>query len=144
MSTNSVAMTVTPGQPLLPARCLGASGLVPRLLPDALERHDEVERQWLAGEAATRGNMVNARGRALGISERSLFTGSEDQALRYASPELKNYWQDHPRPTAASMSSNYQIRRNAAAGSNLGREQARVVRTPNGSRVTMSVKRKAA
>jgi hypothetical protein len=40
--------------------------------------------------------------------------------------------------------SNYQVRRNAAAGSNLGLEQARVVRMPNGRRVSVTVKRKAA
>src|SRR5260370_14226 len=59
----------------------------------ALERHEHVERELLAAEAATGGSLVNPRGRAIGISERSLFTGSEDRALRYASRELINYWQ---------------------------------------------------
>jgi hypothetical protein len=47
------------------------------------------------------GSLLNPRGRAVGTSERSLFTGSEDRAMRYASQELLNYWQEHPRPTAA-------------------------------------------
>jgi hypothetical protein len=89
-----------------------------------LERAEHVEREWLAAEAATRGNMVHARGRAIGVSERSLFTGSEDRAMRYASRELINYWSEHPRPTAASMSGNVRVRQKAYAGSNLGRQQA--------------------
>ena len=40
----------------------------------ALERHEEVEREILAAEKATNGYMLNAKGRARGISERSLFT----------------------------------------------------------------------
>lgn len=110
----------------------------------ALERSEQVEREWLAAEAATRGNMVNARGRAIGISERSLFTGSEDRALRYASRELINYWGEHPRPTAASMSGNVRVRQKAAAGSNLGRQQAS--KRPRDRVVTVTVvrKRKAA
>jgi hypothetical protein len=83
----------------------------------AQERHEHVAREIDAAEAATRGSLVNARGRALGISERSLFTGSEDRAMRYASRELINYWQEHPRPTAASMSGNVRVRQKAAAGS---------------------------
>jgi hypothetical protein len=42
------------------------------------------------------------------------------------------------------MSGNYRVRRNAAAGSDLGREQARTVRMPSRRRVSVTVKRKAA
>jgi hypothetical protein len=110
----------------------------------ALERSEHVEREWLAAEAATRGNMVNARGRSIGISERSLFTGSENRALRYASRELINYWQEHPRPTAASMSGNYLVRQKAVAGSNLGRQQASKRSRDRVVTVTVTRKRKAA
>jgi hypothetical protein len=65
------------------------------------QRDAEVERTWLAAEAATRGNMLNRRGREAGIDERSLFRGPEKRARKYASEELLNYWEDHPRPTEA-------------------------------------------
>jgi hypothetical protein len=45
--------------------------------------------------------MLNRAGKAAGIDERSLFTGPERRARRYASEELLNHWQSHPRPTAA-------------------------------------------
>jgi hypothetical protein len=45
--------------------------------------------------------MLNKAGKAAGIDERSLFTGPESRARRYASEELLNHWQSHPRPTAA-------------------------------------------
>jgi hypothetical protein len=87
----------------------------------ALERHEHVEREILAAEKATNGYMLNAKGQARGISERSLFTGSEDRAIRYASEELRRYWEEHPRPTAASMSQNARVRAGAYARSDLGR-----------------------
>jgi hypothetical protein len=65
--------------------------------------------------------------------------------MRYASYELLNYWQEHPRPTAASMSGSYRVRREAHARSNLGRQQA-TRRLSNGREVTVTVvrRRKAA
>jgi hypothetical protein len=45
--------------------------------------------------------MLNRAGKAAGIDERSLFTGPESRARRYASEELLNHWQSHPRPTSA-------------------------------------------
>jgi hypothetical protein len=44
--------------------------------------------------------MLNAAGRAQGIDPRSLFTGPESRARRYASEELLEHWQSHHRPTA--------------------------------------------
>jgi len=72
-----------------------------RLFSRRIERAEEVDRLWLAAEDATRGNMLNAAGRRADIDERSLFTGPESRARRYASEELLNHWQSHPRPTAA-------------------------------------------
>jgi hypothetical protein len=72
-----------------------------RIFSRRIERAEEVDRSWAAAEAATRGNMLNRKGRAADIDERSLFTGSEAVARRYASEELLNHWQSHPRPTAA-------------------------------------------
>jgi len=59
------------------------------------------EVSYLLAEEATRGNMLNKRGRALGVDERSLFTGPEARARAYASEELIEHWRTHPRPTAA-------------------------------------------
>jgi hypothetical protein len=87
----------------------------------AQERHEYVEQEINRAEAATNGYMLNARGRARGISERSLFYGSEDHAIRYASDELRRYWDSNARPTAASMSQNARVRRDAASRSDLGR-----------------------
>jgi hypothetical protein len=62
-------------------------------------REAEVERMWL--ENATKGNMLNRRGREAGINERTLFRGPEARARKYASEELLNWWEDVPRPTEA-------------------------------------------
>lgn len=64
---------------------------------------EEIDRAWLEAEHATNGNMVNARGRARGITDRELFTADERTARRYASDELLGHWQTHHRPTAAFM-----------------------------------------
>jgi hypothetical protein len=72
-----------------------------RLFAQRLARQEEIDRRWLEAEAATRGVMLNKTGKAAGIDERSLFTGPESRARRYASEELLNHWQSHPRPTAA-------------------------------------------
>lgn len=60
---------------------------------------DEVYRQWLSAEAATNGYMLNKAGRAAGIDERTLFTGPRSRVAKYASPELKEWFAYHGRPT---------------------------------------------
>ncbi len=52
--------------------------------------------QVLAAEDATRGNLVTAAGRRLGISAPELFTGSAERAIRYASEELIAWWLEDP------------------------------------------------
>lgn len=59
----------------------------------------EIERAWLEAETATKGYMLNRRGREAGISERTLFRGPEKRARKYASEELLNHWENTPRPT---------------------------------------------
>jgi len=66
-----------------------------------LEREEAVEHAYLTAEQATNGYLVNRKGMARGINPRSLFTGSEERARRYASEELLEHWQTHGRPTAA-------------------------------------------
>jgi hypothetical protein len=63
------------------------------------ERLEAIDTAWQAAERETKGNMLNRRGLAAGISERSLFTGTEARARRYASEELLAHWQVNPRPT---------------------------------------------
>jgi hypothetical protein len=45
--------------------------------------------------------MLNRRGREAGVDERTLFTGPEARARKYASEELLTYWETHPRLTEA-------------------------------------------
>ena len=62
------------------------------------EQYDEhVDREYWAAEAAANGFLLNEAGRREGIDPKSLFTGTEARALKYASDELKWYWSDHPR-----------------------------------------------
>jgi hypothetical protein len=66
-----------------------------------IERAEAVEAAWQLAEADTKGNLLNRRGREAGINERTLFTGPEKRARAYASEELLEHWETHPRPTAA-------------------------------------------
>lgn len=72
-----------------------------RRAAEVMEREAIMESAWLQAEEATKGNMLNKRGRAAGISDRSLFRGPEARARKYASEELLEHWQTHPRPTGA-------------------------------------------
>lgn len=65
------------------------------------ERDAEYERIKEEAEAATQGYLVNQAGRARGITDREILTGREAVFQRYASEEARNYFADHPRPTAA-------------------------------------------
>jgi hypothetical protein len=66
-----------------------------------LEREELTEHAFTTAERATNGYMLNRKGEARGVNPRSLFTGSEERARRYASDELLEHWQAHGRPTAA-------------------------------------------
>lgn len=68
-----------------------------------MEQEELLEWSWLQAEEATKGNMLNKLGREMDVNERSLFTGPESRARKYASEELLEYWQTHPRPTAAML-----------------------------------------
>ncbi len=58
-----------------------------------------LEMTFISAERYTRGVMVNAEGRQRGIDGRSLLSGRQDIARKYASDELKRWWDDHPRMT---------------------------------------------
>lgn len=84
------------------------------------EYRDEVYRQWLAAEAATNGYMLNPAGRRSGIDERSLFVGPESRVRKYASPELIDWFESHPRPTRASWFGSPSARHAHRAGRRIG------------------------
>jgi hypothetical protein len=66
-----------------------------------MEREAETERIYVDAEAYTRGNWVNAKGRARSIADREILTGRQDLFQRYASDEAREYFRERPRPTAA-------------------------------------------
>lgn len=72
---------------------------------------DTLYAQYEAAEEATRGAMLNARGRARGIDAFSLFMGPEVRALAYASEELIEHWATHPRVTFAMFEKQWQRNR---------------------------------
>jgi len=84
------------------------------------EHRDEVYRQWLQAEAATRGVMLNKAGQRAGIDERSLFTGPESRVVKYASPELFEWFEIHGRPTRAAFLGSAKERRLYYAGRRIG------------------------
>lgn len=76
---------------------------------DALTRaayKDEVRRRTVAAEAATNGYMLSPAGERAGVDPYSLFTGPESRARKYASPELKEWFDQNGRPTAADFQAN--------------------------------------
>ncbi|MEU6778560.1 phage minor capsid protein [Nonomuraea angiospora] len=58
-----------------------------------------LELQFIAAERYTRGVLVNAEGRRRGIDGRSVLSGRQDVANKWASDELKMWWEKHPRMT---------------------------------------------
>ena len=50
-----------------------------------------------------RGELLNHTGKSAGIDPYSLFIGPEAHALRYASPELRDWWTRNPRVTVAEF-----------------------------------------
>ncbi|MEW2459844.1 hypothetical protein [Microbacterium sp. K41] len=67
------------------------------------EYDDTLYAQYEAAEEATNGAMLNARGRRKGVDPFSLFMGNETRALAYASEELVEHWESHPRITFAKF-----------------------------------------
>ena len=62
----------------------------------AYSRYDEAE-------AATNGYMLNAAGRAAGFTEAALFTAPEAQVRKYASPEMREWFDTHGRVDLAEF-----------------------------------------
>ncbi|MFI5778690.1 phage minor capsid protein [Nocardia sp. NPDC051570] len=67
-----------------------------------LARHafkDNAYTHWLSAEEATNGYMLSKAGQAAGVDPRSLWFGNATTAEKYASEELRAYWDQHSRPT---------------------------------------------
>lgn len=60
---------------------------------------DYAEAQQTAAEHACRGNLLSKAGRAAGINARDLWSGPSALAARYASEELREFWEKHARLT---------------------------------------------
>lgn len=58
-----------------------------------------VEAAYLQAEHETRGNLLSKAGKAAGVDPKSLWTGSERRANKYASEELRAYFDKHGRLT---------------------------------------------
>lgn len=54
---------------------------------------------YIAAETETNGALLNVKGRAAGIDPMRLFTGNRSFAYCYASEELVEWWETHPRMT---------------------------------------------
>jgi hypothetical protein len=68
-----------------------------------LEEADTREASYVAAEAATRGNMVNRKGRSRDVNPRTLIYARDDTFDRYASDELKEFYTGRHRPTARGL-----------------------------------------
>lgn len=70
----------------------------------AREEYDRwVWAQYLQAEEATRGALLNKRGRKAQVDAVSLFSGHTARAWAYASEELREWWYYHPRMTFESF-----------------------------------------
>jgi hypothetical protein len=67
------------------------------------EWYDCAHAQYLAAEAQCRGNLLNRDGIEAGIDPWSLWSGSGRRAERYASEELRNFWDAYPRLTVSAF-----------------------------------------
>ena len=72
-----------------------------RKLARRTDEEIETERIRVAAESATRGNLVNAKGRARGIHPDEILRGREAVFQRYASDEAREFFGTQHRPTAA-------------------------------------------
>jgi hypothetical protein len=57
------------------------------------------EHAFDAAHEATHGVLLNQRGLKAGVDPWSLFIGNDVRARAYASRELTDWWEDHPRLT---------------------------------------------
>lgn len=71
--------------------------------------------QYEAAAAACSDRLLNARGEGADIDPLSLFMGTRARAYAYASPELIEWWESHPRVTFADFERQWLATREAFA-----------------------------
>jgi hypothetical protein len=81
----------------------------------------ETKARYKAAEDATNGHMLNNTGRSMGVDPASLMTGSEARARKYASPELKEWFDQNGRPTYAEYLDEIRGHVQGAANARAGR-----------------------
>lgn len=68
---------------------------------EAYELH--LEAAYAEAVEGTQGSLLNDRGARAGIRAESLFMGPQVRAFAYASAELREWWETHPRVTFADF-----------------------------------------
>lgn len=69
--------------------------------------HTQIEADYERAARVIGGAMLTAEARRLGITEHSLFRGPAARAYRFASPELIEWWESHPRRTRDTFESEW-------------------------------------
>ena len=77
------------------------------------EHRAYLESQWIAAEHATRGVMVNRRGQRAGVDPRTFWTDKRARD-RYASDELRGYFDRHPPVSAREFAGGHQAHASGA------------------------------
>lgn len=67
------------------------------------EYKDVLYAAYQRAEEETNGSLLNAEGRRAGIDALTLFMGNGARAKRWASEELLEHWEKHPRITYADF-----------------------------------------
>ncbi|MFI7143730.1 hypothetical protein ACIBO2_02375 [Nonomuraea sp. NPDC050022] len=110
-SRSHVELQRLPGEPL--------DQVVRRLYDEWLET------QFIAAERYTRGVLTNRAGRAAGVDGRALLSGPQSRADRYASDELRAWWEQHPRITLVEFRAQMLGRASDVKAARRAREQRR-------------------
>lgn len=72
------------------------------------EYNDRLYSAYELAERETNGALLNAEGRARNVDPLALFMGNQAHAHKYASEELLEHWQRHPRVTFADFERQWQ------------------------------------
>lgn len=83
------------------------------------EYGDYLEAHIAAAYDATNGVLLNARGRAAGVTEERLFLAGGAYAAAYASEELREFWATRPRLTVEAFETAWAERLYASEGEEL-------------------------
>lgn len=86
---------------------------------------EQVAIAYVQAEAVTNGHMLNPAGRAAGIDPFTLFTGNRARAEKYASDELKEFWEINGRPTFVEFKAQVLGRREDVQAARAKREGTR-------------------